>query len=99
MQTHKISVWGTADLREFLTPHDETGQRFPFALSWVIPMDPQITASIQKGLNQAYAKEYARVNSQINGLSVELAAEIKAGGFRALPLAASDRSDTVDIFG
>jgi len=39
--------------------------------------------SIQNGPNQAYANEYARVNSRINELSAALAAEIKARGFRS----------------
>ena len=99
MQVHRISVWGAADLRKFLTPQDETGKRFLFALSWVIPMDPQIMVSIQNGPNQAYANEYARVNSQINELSVALAAEIKTRGFRSLSLAASIRSDPINIKG
>ena len=99
MQAHKISLWGAADLREFLTPQDETGQRFPIALAWVIPMNPKIMASIQNGPNQAYANEYARVNRHINELSFALAAEIKTKGFRSQPLAASDRTDAANIKG
>ena len=99
MELHKITLWGAADLREFATPQDETGVGFPCALSWAIPMDPQIMVSIQDGPNQAYADEYARVNSLINDLSEELAAEVKARGFRSKPLAASHRSDPVTIKG
>jgi len=77
MEANKIILWGAADLRSFFTPRDETGQEFPFALSWAIPMNPQIMVSIQNGPNQAYADEYAGVNNQINELSVALAAEIK----------------------
>lgn len=99
MEVHKITLWGAGDLRDFPTPQDETGQRFPFALSWAIPMDPQIMASIQNGPNQAYADEYARVNNHINELSEALVAEIKVRGFRSKPLAASDRIDTVNIKG
>jgi len=99
MAVHKITLWGAADLRDFSTPRDETGQRFPFALSWAIPMNPQIMVSIQNGPNQAYADEYASVNNRINELSGSLAVEIKARGFRAEPLAASDRTDPVNIKG
>jgi len=99
MQAREISVWGAADLREFPTPRDETGQKFPFAFSWVVPMNPQIMASIQNGPTREYANEYARVNRRINELSAALAAEIKARGFRSLPLAASNRTDQVDIKG
>ena len=99
MEVHKITLWGAADLRGFTTPQDEIGQRFPFALSWATPMNPQIMVSIQHGPNQAYADEYARVNNHINELSVAAAVEIKARGFRAKSLAASDRTDTVNIKG
>jgi epoxyqueuosine reductase len=99
MEVHKVSVWGAADLRDFSTPKDEKGQKFIYALSWAIPMNPQIMASIQDGPNQAYADEYARVNNHINELSLALATEIKARGFRSKPLAASDRTDTVQIKG
>jgi epoxyqueuosine reductase len=99
MQLHQVALWGAADLREFTTPKDETGQRFICALSWAIPMNRQIMASIQNGPNQAYADEYARVNNHINELSLALATEIKFRGFRSKPLAASDRTDKVEIKG
>jgi epoxyqueuosine reductase len=99
MEAHQIFLWGAADFRGFLTPPDESGQRFPIALSWAIPMNPKIMASIQNGPNQAYADEYSRVNGHINELSVALSAEIKKRGFRSLPLAASNRTDTVNIKG
>lgn len=99
MQVHKISLWGAADLRDFLTPRDETGRRFPLALAFVIPMNPQIIVGIRNGPNQAYADEYARVNNLINELSVALAAAIKLRGFRSKPLEASNRTDPVNIQG
>ena len=99
MVQHQILLWGAADLREFPTPQDDTGQGFPSALSWAIPMDREIMTSIQNGPNQAYSEEYARVNTLINGLAEDLAAEIKARGFRSKPLAASHRSDPVAITG
>jgi epoxyqueuosine reductase QueG len=99
MVGQEISLWGTADLRDFSTPLDEAGQGFPVALSWAIPMDPEIMASIRNGPNQAYADDYARVNNHINELSGVLAVLIKTKGFRAKPLAASDRTDTLNIKG
>ena len=99
MEVHEVTLWGAADFRDFPTPKDETGQRFPFALSWAIPMNSQIMVSIQNGPNQAYADEYARVNNHINELSAALAAEIKVRGFRSKPLAASDRTHAVEIKG
>lgn len=99
MNTHGVDLWGAADLRDLHTPVSETGWKFIFAISWAIPMNPHIMASIQKGPNRAYADEYARVNGRINDLSVSLAAEIKARGFRSQPLAASERTDAVNIKG
>ncbi|MGD1154184.1 MAG: epoxyqueuosine reductase, partial [Syntrophales bacterium] len=66
MDAQKIVLWGVADLRDFPTPQDETGHGFLFALSWAIPMNPQIMVSIQNGPNHRYADEYARVNNRIN---------------------------------
>ncbi len=99
MELHEISLSGAADLNDFLTPPDETGQRFPFAISFAIPMNPQIMASISTGPNQEYADEYSKVNNHLNELSEALASEIEVRGFRSLPLAASVRTDTVNIKG
>jgi epoxyqueuosine reductase len=99
MEAHKIALWGAADLRSLSTPRDESGQGFPFALSLIFPMNPRIMVSIRNGPNQAYAAEYFGVNNHINELSAALAAEVKANGFRSLPLAASHRTDTVNIKG
>jgi epoxyqueuosine reductase len=99
MEARKIVLYGVADLQSFSTPRDETGKGFPFALSWVIPLDPQIMAGIRNGPNQTYAEEYTRVNNLINELSGALAAEMKARGHRAHSLAASHRTDMVNIKG
>ena len=99
METHTITLWGAADLRDFSTPQDEMGQRLPFALSWALPIDPQIMISIRTGPNQAFADAYDRLNNRINELSVALAAEIKIRGFQSKPLAASARTDVVNIKG
>lgn len=99
MNLQKILLWGAADLRKFATPKDEAGNRFPFALSWAIPMNPKIMLSIQNGPNQEYANEYSQVNQQINELSILLAAEIKNRGSQSLSLGASERTDTINIKG
>jgi epoxyqueuosine reductase len=99
MEEHEVSLWGAADLRDFSTPPDETGLRFPFALSWAVPMNPEIRVAVRSGPDQAYADEYARVNSLIDKLSAALASEIKLRGFRSKPLSASERTDAVNIKG
>ena len=62
-------------------------------------MTPAIMAGIQQGPNQAYADEYARVNVLINQTADRLTAEIRSNGFRAQALAASERTDPVNIKG
>ncbi len=99
MQRHSVFLWGAADLREFSTPKDEMGKSFPFAVSWAVPMNPEIMTGIQNGPNQTYADEYARVNKRINDLATMLATRIKDEGFQAYPLAAADRTDPVNMRG
>jgi len=99
MEIHSIVLWGVADLREFFTPKVGRGQGFPFALSWAIPVNPQIMAGVQNGPNQTYAHEYDKLNERINELARVLADEIRSRGLRAQPLAASDRTDPVNIKG
>jgi epoxyqueuosine reductase len=99
MEDRNITLWGVADLRDLSTPPDQTGKEFPFAISFVIPVNPGIMGSIQNGPNQAYAEEYTRVNHHINELSHALEAEITVRGFQSRPLAASDRYDPVSIRG
>ncbi len=99
MEAQKVTLWGVADLRDLPTPSDQTGKEFPLAISLVSPINPQIMDSIHKGPNQAYADEYTRVNNHINELSAALADVIKTRGFQSLPLAASVRSDPVNIKG
>ena len=95
----EIALWGMADLRDFDTPGDTRGVPYPQALSFAIPMNPAIMASIQEGPNRAYAAEYARVNTLINKISKELAAEFTRRGFQASSLPASERTDPVGIKG
>ena len=99
MEAHGIALWGAADLRGFPTPTDDTGQGFPYAVSWAIRMNPRIMAGIRNGPDQAYADEYSRVNGRINELSAALAGELRARGFRSGPLASSERTDEAGIRG
>jgi epoxyqueuosine reductase QueG len=99
MQEQHIALWGAADLEGFPTPRDSADRSFPRALAWALPMNPQIMAGIQGGPNQAYADEYARVNARLNDLAGRLVREIVGRGFSAQALAASERTDTVNIKG
>ncbi len=99
MEAQRVALWGVADLRDFLTPRDGEGRSFPFALSWVVPMNPEIMAGITGGPTQAYADEYVRVNRSIDGLSAGLERELTAGGFRSRSIPASERTDPIAIRG
>ena len=99
MESQRISLWGIADLRGFSTPTDENDQQLPVAVSFAIPMNPQIMAGIQDGPNSEYADEYKRVNSLINELAMELALGIRSRGFQSRSLAASERTDTIHVKG
>ncbi|MHB8067582.1 MAG: 4Fe-4S double cluster binding domain-containing protein [Desulfobaccales bacterium] len=99
MQEQQVVHWGAADLCGFSTPQDAEGRGFPYALSWAVPITPQIMAEVRGGPTQVYAAEYDRLNLQINELAGMLAAAISSRGFRARPLAASVRSDPVNIKG
>lgn len=99
MQSKEILLWGAADLHNFPTLLTPTGQRFPSALSWAVPLNPLIMVDIQHGPTQAYADEYDRVNVRINELADDLAAAIRIRGFHAMPLAASERTDMFTVKG
>ena len=93
MAAHDAPLWGIADLREFATPRDESGNAFPRAISFALPMPPEIMAGILQGPIPAYAEEFTRKNSRINTIVEELERELKGRGHRALRLAASGRID------
>ena len=99
MQQQEIVLWGAADLRNFNTPKDPSRLGFPGAIAFAIPMTPAIMARIQQGPNQAYADEYTRVNTLINETAAGLETAIKSNGYRAQRLAASERTDPVNIKG
>ena len=99
MEEHKIVLYGVADLEGFSTPLDRTGRPFPTAISWVIPMKPEIMKGIRDGPNQTYSDEYARVNERINAVGETLTSKILSRGGNALPLAASDRTNKITIRG
>lgn len=92
-----IDLWGVADLSDIVTPTDDPGNRFPRAIAFVVAMNPSIMAGITGGPTDDYAAEYARVNLRINALSEELEKMIVKAGIRAKRLAASVRSDPVNI--
>lgn len=92
-----IVVWGLADLSGMTTPPDDQGNGFPGAIAFAAPMNPSIMAGISGGPTEDYAAEYARVNLLINAVSEELETLMLKSGVMAKRLAASVRSDPVNI--
>ena len=99
MRAHALFAWGAADVREFSTPRDETGRQFPVAVSFIIPVAPSIMVALRDGPNQAYADEYKNINDRLNEAGLSIARAIASKWYRAQPLAASERTDTVNIKG
>ena len=99
MAVNGIGLWGLANLSGITTPTDDQGRPFPRALSFAVPMNPSIMAGITGGPTDDYAGEYARVNLLINDLSEEVETIIVKARFRAKRLAASVRTDPVNIRG
>ena len=99
MTARAIPLWGVADLRAFDTPHDETGQPFPTAISWAWRIDPGIMRDIASGPTKAYADEYARANDWLDRTGQDLSEEIRHRGFRARPLDSSTRTYKADYRG
>ncbi len=99
MKEMDIPLWGGADLREFDTPVDRNGVSYPRAISMAFPMSPEIMVSIQNGPNRPYADEYQLVNDRINEVSHALSAELNNREYPSEPLAASDRTDKINIKG
>jgi len=99
MQSRDILLWGSGDIRALCFCIGEDQEPYPGTISWAIPMSPDIMAGIRNGPTQAYAKAYANVNIQITEIASLLSKDIGQKGFRAYPLAASDRTDLVNIRG
>ena len=99
MQPRDILLWGAADIRELRFCIGKDQEPYPGAISWAIPMSADIMAGIKDGPTKVYARAYAEVNLRINEIAQLLSKEIGQKGFRVYPLAASTRTDLVNIRG
>jgi epoxyqueuosine reductase QueG len=96
---HDIVLFGIADLQKFSHVKKRTGEFLPGAVSFAVPMSAEIMGGIKQGPNQRYADEYRRVNQKIDSLSLKLVSRIKDMGYAANPLAASERTDPLNMKG
>lgn len=99
MAQHDIELWGIADLRGLEAPRDEAGERYPRGIGLVYRMRTETMTRVSHGPNRAYVDEYIFANRLIDGWCTSLAMELQARGFRAMPLAASERTHTRSIRG
>ena len=99
MRSQGILLWGAADIRLLCFCIQGDSEPYPGAVSWVIPMPPDIMGGIKNGPTRAYAQAYAEVNSRINEIASWLSNAMAEKEFRAHPLAASDRTDPIHIRG
>lgn len=99
MRSQGVPLWGAADIRELSFCIGGNSKPYPGAVAWAIPMPPHVMAGIKNGPTQAYAQAYADVNDRINEIASELSKAIDQKKKRAHSLAASDRTDLVNIRG
>jgi len=99
MQSWDISLWGAADIHTLCFSIGGDIEPYPGAVSWAIPMSPNIMAGLNKGPTQAYADAYSQINVRIGEVAQLLSKAIAQKGFRVYPLAASDRTDKKNIRG
>ena len=99
MQSQGVALWGAADIHKLCFRIGEDREPYPGAVSWAIPMSPDIMAGLKNGPTQAYAVAYSQINVRITEIAQLLSKAIAQKGFRAYPLAASDRTDKEHISG
>ena len=99
MQSQGVPLWGAADIQKLCFRMGEDREPYPGAISWTIPMSPEIMAGIKQGPTRAYADAYSQTNGRITEIAQHLSKAIAHQGFRAYPLAASDRTDKKKIRG
>ncbi len=99
MQSRGVLLWGAADIRKLCFRIGGGLEPYPGAVSWAIPMPPDIMKGLNNGPTQAYADAYSQVNVRITEIAQLLSKAIAQKGFRVYPLAASDRTDKENIRG
>ena len=99
MQSRDVPLWGAADIHKLCFCIG--GDREPYlgAVSWAIPMPPEIMVGLKNGPTQAYADAYSQINVRITEIAQLLSKAIAQKGFRVYPLGTSDRTDKKNIRG
>lgn len=95
-ESEGVGLIGRADLRGFLPKHLN---QYKFAVSMAFPMNPEIMGPVIDGPYPEYAREYGRVNTELNRICETVVRMLTQAGARALALPASVRSDPRNIKG
>jgi len=85
MQSRDILLWGSADIRALCFCIGEDHEPYPGAISWAIPMSPDIMAGLKNGPTQAYANAYANVNIHITEIASSLSKAIAQKKISGIP--------------
>ena len=96
LQEGGAQLSGFADIQGLTRPHLS---RFNRAVSFALPMDPEIMATIINGPTHPYSDLYDRVNQAINQLAGWIETTLWAAGCAAWAVPASVRSDPENIRG
>jgi epoxyqueuosine reductase QueG len=94
-----IRTFGVADLSRLPDPVVLEDRTWPKAVSFAVPMKPELIAEVQTGPTDAYAQEYRDLNQLITQTAEELVCALQQDGYPALQLAASERTDPVGLKG
>lgn len=86
-------TFGVADLVHLPEPAHIGGRLWPKAISFAVPIDPELIEEVQTGPTEAYAQQYRDLNQKINRTAEELVDLLHQEGYPALPLPASARTD------
>lgn len=65
LKINSVYLFDVADLGGCSPPSNHRGHPYPLAISFAVPMNPEIMATVMQGPNKAYADEYDRVNNKI----------------------------------
>jgi epoxyqueuosine reductase QueG len=99
MRRREVDLWGVADLTGTERPVDESGEAFPRALAFALPVHPLVMAGVMEGPTAGYAMEYRRLNGTIDAVASELTGVLRERGCRAVAPDASRRTDEANLCG
>jgi epoxyqueuosine reductase len=92
--SHGASLVGFADLHEI---DPEARDNFPFGISIVIALNPEIMSQVKEGPTSAYYEEYKRLNILLDDLGQKTVKFLHENGYRAKARPATFAEDKVAL--